>query len=97
MHLTVKTAKVKLGLKSIEMTKKIPVILYLLGQIFIFPNYIESIKMDIPNAIDAIVSYRNIWSENQECSIELNSIKTGIDNNEEWVTKCEFDLSMKMC
>lgn len=72
------------------------VIFFLLVQLFVLPNGIEAIKTDIGhilkipfNAIDAILSHKN-WTENHECSIELNSIKNGIENHEEWVTKCEY-------
>lgn len=80
---------------------KLSVIFFLFGQIFFLPNGIKAIKTDIghilniPNAINAILSHQN-WTENNECSIELNSIKMGIENREEWVKKCECDFEANL-
>ena len=42
-------------------------------------------NFDISNAIDEILS-RN-WTQNHECLIELNAIKNGIKNHEEWAIR----------
>lgn len=76
---------------------KFLVIFTLFGQIF----YILAIKLEngqnlknaiAKNAIDAILTYNKNWTENYECSIELESIKNGIETNEEWVTTSEYDV-----
>lgn len=76
---------------------KFSVVFFLLSQIFILSNGVGAIETDIghileiPNVIDAILSHKN-WTGNHECSIELNSIKRGIENHEEWVKKCESEF-----
>lgn len=39
-------------------------------------------------AIDEVLFYN--WTENHECLIELNAIKNGLDNYEEWAARSKF-------
>ena len=48
-------------------------------------NLFPSNKFDISSAINGILSQN--WTQNQECLIELNAIKKGINNHEEWAIK----------
>lgn len=42
-------------------------------------------NFNISNAIDGILSQK--WTENHECLAELNAIKTGLKNHEEWAIR----------
>lgn len=42
--------------------------------------------------VDRILS-RN-WETDHECLMELNAIKTGFDNREEWAMRGKFDLKL---
>lgn len=42
-------------------------------------------NFNAPNAISGISS--RYWTENHECLIELNAIKNGIDQHEEWAIR----------
>lgn len=44
-------------------------------------------NFDTSTTIDGILSYE--WTKNRECLIELNEIKKGLENHEEWALKGE--------
>lgn len=42
-------------------------------------------KFNVSSAINGILNHN--WLENRECLIELNAIKNGLDNDEQWAMK----------
>lgn len=47
-------------------------------------------NINMSSAIDRIFSYN--WTENNDCFIELNAIKQGLLEQEEWAMKCELKM-----
>lgn len=75
---------------------------FLIGQIVIGIRAIESNhnqfekelfyirNFDVSRAINEILTYN--WTKNQECLNEINAIKSGIENHEEWAIRGKLDF-----
>lgn len=70
------------------------VLFFVIGEIAVCESEIEDEfekdlfymkNFSIPESISAIVSQN--WTENPECLIELNQIRKGLDNHEEWAIR----------
>lgn len=65
-------------------------ILFLIGEIVIGIQAIDLPKtgifsmrhFNVPNSVSRILSHN--WTDNQDCLIELNAIKNGLENDEQW-------------
>lgn len=58
----------------------------------ISPDIFDLRNFDASNAIKRILSGN--WTENHECLIELNAIKSGLNNHEEWAIRGELDSNI---
>ena len=56
---------------------------------------IFSIKhFNIPNTINEILSQN--WTDNQDCLIELNAIKSGLENDEQWAINGKLNFPIHL-
>lgn len=72
-------------------------ILFLIGELVICTQAIQlngdvfSMRhFNVPNSISRILSYN--WTDNQDCLIELNAIKNGLENDEQWAIRRTSDF-----
>ena len=47
-------------------------------------------NFNVSNAINEILSSN--WTENHKCLVELNAIKSGVNNYDEWAIKCRWNF-----
>ena len=46
--------------------------------------------------IESIQSMSHNWTENSDCLIELNAIRNGIQNSEEWAIKSKYLITVSI-